>query len=120
MQYLCSLMQHQKWMHCFMHIKLKILTLVFFFIFLSSCGKGDDKYDEYFDTYREIFIAREFTDDSLEANKKIDSILASKDLNEKEFRRLTFEMIKDREGFFTKLERIRDSIRSMRDSLTSQ
>ncbi len=100
-----------------MRTKYNLLVLVIFFIFLSSCGKDDKKYEEFFETYGEIFIVREFTDDKLEANKKIDSILKSKNLSEPQFRELTFEFIKDREGFFKRLEKLRDSIRSKRDSL---
>jgi hypothetical protein len=101
-----------------MHTKLKILTLGMFFILVTSCGNSDNKYDEFFSIYKDILIAREFTSDSLDANRKIDSILNSRNLSEPEFRKLTFEYIKDRKGFFEKLEKLRDSIRSMRDSLT--
>ena len=103
-----------------MRIKMKIILAFLTIILLNSCNKEEEKYEEYFDTYRDILIAREFSKDSLEANRKIDSILTSKNLSEPEFRSLMFDLIKDREEYFVRLQKLRDSIKHQKELLIKE
>jgi hypothetical protein len=66
-----------------------ILISIFLFVLLS-CSSEDKRYDEFFDVYKDILIVREFSSDSTVAKQSIDSILANRDLSEKQFRREVF------------------------------
>ncbi len=98
-----------------MRSKIIIISVITFFLF--SCNTDDKKYEEFFETYKDILIAREFSIDSILAKNSIDSILASRDLSEKKFRNLMFELMEDRERFFNRMQGLRDSIKQLKDSM---
>lgn len=98
----------------------KFMLISISLFFLLSCNSEDKRFDEFFDVYKDILIAREFSTDSTIAKLSIDSILTNRDLSEKQFRNLMFELMEDREKFFNRMQGLRDSIKGLKDSLIKE
>lgn len=97
-------------------MRFSIAILIMFLSF--SCG-SEDRYEEVFNIYEDILITRVRTLDSAEAQRKVDSILASRSLNEEEFRALLQDMSKNKNEFIPRLRKLRDNILSKKDSIIS-
>jgi len=94
---------------------LKIIIFSFVTIlFSASCGNNqDEKYDVFLDTYKDILIARESTNDSTEANEKVDSILIAKGLSEARFRQIMIDLSQNKDNFFIMIDSVRSSLKEI-------
>jgi hypothetical protein len=97
-------------------MRFNIAILIIFLTF--SCA-NEDRYEEVFDIYEDILITRVRTIDSTEAQRKVDSILASRSLNEEDFRALLQDMSKNKKEFIPRLRKLRENILSKKDSIIS-
>lgn len=95
----------------------KLITIIFTFILFFSCSSNNEKYEEFFDIYEDIYIARVTILDSALAQNAIDSILKSRELSQDDFKNLMIEMSEENNEFVPRLKKLREDIDSMKDSL---
>jgi len=94
-------------------------SIAIILIFLTFSCSEENRYEEVFDIYEDILITRVRTIDSTEAQRKVDSILASRSLNEEDFRALLQDMSKNKKEFIPRLRKLRENILSKKDSIIS-
>ena len=89
-----------------MNIFLIILVSLIFY----SCSSNSDQ-ERFYNTYRQILIARSEIEDSLVANKKVLEIIKQNGYTEKEFEKTFFELARKEKDFVKVIDSLRNSVK---------
>lgn len=89
----------------------KYIFLILISLFgLVSCTDESKREQKFFDTYREILIARESIQDSVAANKKVQEIIQKHGYDDFTFKQEFFDIAKDNDKFLKLIDSLRNSI----------